>query len=179
MSSGFWQGKTVLVTGAGGFIASHLVEALVAAGAEVRAFVRYNSRNDPGLLALLPSDTLDRISLIAGDLRDYPALRSAVDGCQVVFHLGALIAIPYSYLHPGEVIETNVLGTLNVLLAARESGVSRIVHTSSSEVYGSARQVPIDENHPLQGQAHLACRNILTWKSLPRREGLLFQDALL
>ena len=160
MSPGFWQGKTVLVTGAGGFIASHLVEALVAAGADVRAFVRYNSRNDPGLLAMLPSDILDRISITAGDLRDYPALRSVVDGCQVVFHLGALIAIPYSYLHPGEVVETNVLGTLNVLLAARESGVSRIVHTSSSEVYGTARHVPIDENHPLQGQSPYSASKI-------------------
>jgi dTDP-glucose 4,6-dehydratase len=156
----FWQGKHVLITGAGGFIASHLVEALVSEGARVRAFVRYNSRGDPGLLALLPADTLEKVETIAGDLRDLPAVREAVRGVSHVFHLGALIAIPYSYLHPAEVVETNVIGTLNVLLAAREGGVERMIHTSTSEVYGTARQTPIAESHPLQGQSPYSASKI-------------------
>lgn len=156
----FWDGKTVLVTGAGGFIASHLVEALVARGAHVRAFVRYNSRGDPGLLSLLPGETFRQIEIIAGDLRDLPAVRSAMRGSGFVFHLGALIAIPYSYIHPVEVVETNVMGTLNVLLAARDWDVERIVHTSTSEVYGTAQRVPIDEGHPLQGQSPYSASKI-------------------
>ena len=158
--SGFWQGKDVLVTGAGGFIASHLVEALVAEGANLRAFVRYNSRNDPGLLRLLPADTLARIEIVAGDLRDLPAVGQAMAGVSHVFHLGALIAIPYSYLHPAEVVETNVLGTMNVLLAARRHSVERLIHTSTSEVYGTALRVPIDEDHPLQGQSPYSASKI-------------------
>ncbi len=156
----YWHNKHILVTGAGGFIASHLVEELVAQGAQVRAFVRYNSRGDPGLLSLLPPDTYAQLEVIAGDLRDLPAVKDAMRGVSHVFHLGALIAIPYSYVHPAEVVETNVIGTLNVLLAARESGVARVVHTSTSEVYGTARHVPIDEGHPLQGQSPYSASKI-------------------
>ena len=157
---GDWKGKSVLVTGAGGFIASHLVEALVGAEAHVRAFVRYNSRGDPGLLRSLSKETFDALDVVAGDLRDLAAMHAAMRGIQVVFHLGALIAIPYSYVHPAEVVETNVIGTLNVLLAGRESGVERIVHTSTSEVYGTALRVPIDEGHPLQGQSPYSASKI-------------------
>jgi dTDP-glucose 4,6-dehydratase len=160
MSAEYWQGKRVLVTGAGGFIASHLVEKLVALGARVRAFVRYNSRGDPGLLSQLPKHILDEVEIIAGDLRDLPAVQGAVQGVSHVFHLGALIAIPYSYLHPAEVVETNVLGTMNILLAAQSSGVERVVHTSTSEVYGTALYVPIDEKHPLQGQSPYSASKI-------------------
>jgi NAD dependent epimerase/dehydratase len=156
----FWDGKQVLVTGAGGFIGSHLVEKLAHSGAEVRAFVRYNSRGDPGLLSLLPKEILDKLTIIPGDLRDLPAMLSASRGVEIIFHLGALIAIPYSYIHPVEVVESNVLGTLNVILAGRENGVARIVHTSSSEVYGSALRVPIDETHPLQGQSPYSASKI-------------------
>jgi len=156
----FWQGKHVLVTGAGGFIASHLVEALVIQGAEVRAFVRYNSRNDLGLLKLLPPEVFSQLEIIPGDLRDLPTIYSAMRNVQFVFHLGALIAIPYSYIHPAEVVETNITGTLNVLLAGREQSVERIIHTSTSEVYGTALSVPIDENHPLQGQSPYSASKI-------------------
>jgi len=156
----YWQDRPVLVTGAGGFIASHLVEALIARGARVRAFVRYNSRSDPGLLSLLPADSLAKVEIVAGDLRDLPAMQAAIRGVTHVFHLGALIAIPYSYVHPAEVVETNVIGTLNVLLAGREQGVERIIHTSTSEVYGTALRVPIDENHPLQGQSPYSASKI-------------------
>jgi dTDP-glucose 4,6-dehydratase len=155
-----WQGKSVLVTGAGGFIGSHLAERLAQEGARVRAFVRYNSRHDQGLLSLLPRELLASLDVVSGDLRDADAVHKAVSGAEVVFHLGALIAIPYSYLHPREVIETNVLGTLNVLTAARDLGTPRVVHTSSSEVYGTARYVPIDESHPLQGQSPYSASKI-------------------
>lgn len=156
----YWAGKQVLVTGAGGFIGSHLVETLVKQGARVRAFVRYNSRNDPGLLKILPADVLANMEIIPGDLRDLTALRTAMRGTGQVFHLGALIAIPYSYLHPAEVVEANIIGTLNILLAARELNVERLVHTSSSEVYGTALRVPIDESHPLQGQSPYSASKI-------------------
>jgi NAD dependent epimerase/dehydratase len=156
----FWQDRPVLVTGAGGFIASHLVEVLIAQGAKVRAFVRYNSRSEPGLLSLLPPESLVKVEIIAGDLRDLPAIQAAMRGITHVFHLGALIAIPYSYIHPSEVVETNVIGTLNVLLAGRDLGVERIVHTSTSEVYGTALHVPIDESHPLQGQSPYSASKI-------------------
>jgi NAD dependent epimerase/dehydratase len=156
----FWHSKTVLVTGAGGFIASHLVEDLVAYGAHVRAFVRYNSRGDPGLLSLLPGEIFAQLEIIAGDLRNPAAVKTAMQGTSHVFHLGALIAIPYSYVHPTEVVETNVIGTLNVLMAGREIGVERILHTSTSEVYGTALRVPIDETHPLQGQSPYSASKI-------------------
>ena len=155
-----WTEKRVLVTGAGGFIGSHLTERLVDHGADVRAFVRYNSRNDPGLLRLLPGERLDRVRILMGDLRDADAVRSAVRDVDVVFHLGSLIAIPYSYAHPRETVETNVIGALNVFEAARDAGVEKVVHTSTSEVYGTARYVPIDENHPLQGQSPYSASKI-------------------
>jgi dTDP-glucose 4,6-dehydratase len=155
-----WQGMPVLVTGAGGFIGSHLVEELVERGADVRAFVRYNSRQDIGLLQLVPQEKRRRVEVIAGDLRDVEAVAQATQGVGVVFHLGALISIPYSYLHPREVVETNVLGTLNILMAARACQVDKIIHTSSSEVYGTARSVPMAEDHPLQGQSPYSASKI-------------------
>jgi len=160
MKGDFWRGKPVLVTGAGGFIGSHLTERLVALGARVRAFVRYNSRHDVGLLAMLPPSLLREVEVVQGDLRDAEAVREAFTGIEVAFHLGALIGIPYSYLHPREVVETNVLGTLNVLIAARDKGVARLVHTSTSEVYGTASYAPIDETHPLQGQSPYSASKI-------------------
>jgi len=155
-----WQGKRVLVTGAGGFIASHLVERLVAEGARVRAFIHYNSRNEVGLLRMLAPQIFAQLEVIPGDLRDMEAIRAAAQNVDTIFHLGALIAIPYSYLHPREVIETNIMGTLNVLTAARDLGVRRVVHTSTSEVYGTARYTPIDEAHPLQGQSPYSASKI-------------------
>ena len=155
-----WKNKKVLVSGAGGFIGSHLVETLVKDGAQVRAFVRYNSRNDIGLLRFLPKPILDSVELKLGDLRDADAVREAVRGVDYIFHLGALIAIPYSYLHPRDVVESNVIGTLNVLMAARDVGVERMIHTSTSEVYGTALQIPIDERHPLQGQSPYSASKI-------------------
>jgi len=158
--SELWKNKKILVTGAGGFIGSHLIEALIGSGSHVRAFVRYNSRNDPGLLRLFPKPILDSVELKPGDLRDADAVREAVQGVDYIFHLGALIAIPYSYLHPREVIESNIIGTLNVLMAARDVGVERMIHTSTSEVYGTALHVPIDEQHPLQGQSPYSASKI-------------------
>ncbi len=155
-----WNGVKVLVTGAGGFIASHLVERLVSEGAQVRAFVRYNSRNDVGMLRLIPADVFSQLEIVHGDLRDVEALRDAVKGMDTVFHLGALIAIPYSYVHPREVFDVNVMGTMNVMMAARDFGVRRVVHTSTSEVYGTAQYVPIDEAHPLQGQSPYSASKI-------------------
>ena len=155
-----WHKNRILVTGAGGFIGSHLVESLVKEGAQVRAFVRYNSRGVPGHLRNLPPHIQSHLEVVAGDLRDAQAVRQAVAGCQVVFHLGALISIPYSYRQPAEVAETNFNGTLNVLLACRDLGVDRLVHTSSSEVYGTALREPIDETHPLQGQSPYSASKI-------------------
>ncbi|MFZ5858223.1 MAG: GDP-mannose 4,6-dehydratase [Chloroflexota bacterium] len=156
----FWSQKKVLVTGAGGFIGSHLVERLVEAGADVRAFVRYNSRADPGLLGMASPETLSRLKLIGGDLHDPDAIRKAVEGCEYVFHLGALISIPYSYLHPYEVAESNLMGTLNVLMACRDLAVTRLIHTSTSEVYGTALTPKINESHPLQGQSPYSASKI-------------------
>jgi NAD dependent epimerase/dehydratase len=155
-----WHNKMILVTGAGGFIGSHLTERLVDLGAQVRAFVRYNSRNDWGLLEQLPREKLSQIEVISGDLRDGDAVRHAAEKVDVIFHLGSLIAIPYSYIRPREAVETNVIGALNVVTAAREIGVERVVHTSTSEVYGTARYVPIDEKHPLQGQSPYSASKI-------------------
>ena len=158
--SNFWRDRPVLVTGAGGFIGSHLVETLARSGAKVRAFVRYNSRGDAGMLRLLPQEVLSTVEIVPGDLRDEDAVRQAVRGCNLVFHLGALISIPYSYLHPAEVASTNMMGTLNVLLSCRDLGVERLVHTSTSEVYGTARSVPISEAHPLQAQSPYSASKI-------------------
>ena len=155
-----WNKKTVLVTGAGGFIGSHLTEHLVELGANVKAFVRYNSRNDWGLLELLPKEKLDGIEVIMGDLKDADAVRHAAEEVDIIFHLGSLIAIPYSYVHPRETIETNILGALNVLTAAKENSIEKLIHTSTSEAYGTARYVPIDENHPLQGQSPYSASKI-------------------
>ncbi len=155
-----WKDKTVLVTGAGGFIGSHLVENLASQGANVRAFVRYNSRADIGLLRFVNSDYLKNVEIVMGDLRDTSAVLTAMSTCETIFHLGALIAIPYSYVHPREVVETNIIGTLNVLEAARITKPVRVIHTSTSEVYGTAKFVPITEEHPLQGQSPYSASKI-------------------
>ncbi|MBI2058271.1 MAG: SDR family NAD(P)-dependent oxidoreductase [Nitrospirae bacterium] len=144
-----WTNRKVLVTGAGGFIGSHLVERLVELGARTRAFIRYNSANSWGCLD--ESDVKDDVEVFPGDLRDRDSLRPAMKGVDVLFHLGALIAIPYSYRAPASYLHTNVEGSLNVFQTALDSGVGRVVHTSTSEVYGTARYCPIDEEHPLQG----------------------------
>src|SRR4030043_1636927 len=158
MSDRDWLGKNVLVTGAGGCIASHLVEYLLGAGAQVRAFVRYNSRGEVGYLREIKEQT--HLEVIAGDLRDFDAIDQATKGVEIVFHLGALISIPYSYYHPVEVVESNINGTLNVLMACRKHNINKLVHTSSSEVYGTAISVPIDETHPLQGQSPYSASKI-------------------
>ncbi len=143
-----------LVTGAAGFIASHLVEGLIRRGHEVRAFVRYNSRNLWGWLE--DSSCRDAVEIVLGDVRDYDLVKSAVQGCDTVFHLAALIGIPYSYVSPLAYVRTNVEGTYNVLQAARECDVERVVHTSTSEIYGTAQYVPIDEAHPVNPQSPYA-----------------------
>jgi dTDP-glucose 4,6-dehydratase len=150
----------VLITGAGGFIGSHLCELALSRGAEVRAFVHYNSRNDWGMLDDLERRQLKRIEVVTGDLRDADAVRRAVRGCQVVFHLGALIGIPYSFANPADVVATNVMGTLHVLQAALEAGISRLVQASTSEVYGTAQFVPMDESHPLHPQSPYAASKV-------------------
>jgi NAD dependent epimerase/dehydratase len=154
------SGKKILVTGADGFIGSHLVEALVRSGASVRAFVFYNSFNSWGWLDDAAADVRGQFEVAAGDIRDPQFVRDTVRECEIVLHLAALITIPFSYLSPSAYIETNITGTLNVLQAARDSDVARIVCTSTSEVYGSARYVPIDEDHPLQAQSPYAASKI-------------------
>ncbi|MGE3539074.1 MAG: SDR family NAD(P)-dependent oxidoreductase [Candidatus Tectimicrobiota bacterium] len=155
-----WDTLRVLVTGAGGFIGSHLAERLVRAGAQVRAMVHYNSRNDWGLLEYLDPEVQHAMEVVLGDLTDATLMRRTVAGCEVVFHLGALIAIPYSYQAPRHFIDTNVIGTLNVLQACLDEQVRKVVHTSTSETYGSARYTPMDEQHPLQGQSPYAASKI-------------------
>jgi NAD dependent epimerase/dehydratase len=150
----------VLVTGAGGFIGSHLCEALVRDGAKVRALVHYNARNDWGALEWAAPEIRGALQVISGDVCDPFAVRAAVRGCSTVFHLAALIAIPYSYRSPYSVFSTNVLGTLNVMQAALDEGVQRVMHTSTSEVYGTAREVPIPETHPLQAQSPYSASKI-------------------
>lgn len=155
------MGKAVLVTGAGGFIGSHLVEHLARLGHRVRAFVRYNARDDRGHLADLPRDVLAEVEVHRGDLKDPEAVARAVQGRERVFHLGALIAIPYSYQNPLDVVQTNVMGTAHVLDACRrEPNLERVVLTSTSEVYGTAQYVPIDEKHPLRGQSPYSASKI-------------------
>jgi dTDP-glucose 4,6-dehydratase len=153
--------KTVVVTGAGGFIGSALVEHLVAEGAHVRAMLRYTSRGQRGCLDELAEATMRDVDITLGDVRDVDAVREVLRGADAIFHLAALIGIPYSYEHPQEVIDTNVMGTSNVLIAAKELGtLERIVLTSTSEVYGSALRIPIDEEHPLQAQSPYSATKI-------------------
>ncbi len=152
--------QQVLVTGSAGFIGSHLTELLVSKGYKVRAFVHYNSSNSWGWLDTLPKDTMESIEVFAGDIRDPNGVREAMRGCDAVFHLAALIAIPFSYHSPDTYVDTNIKGTLNVLQAARDLGTSRVLVTSTSEVYGTARYVPIDENHPYQGQSPYSATKI-------------------
>lgn len=150
----------ILVTGAEGFIGSHLVEALVAQGRQVRAMALYNSFGRYGWLDTLPAATRSKIDLVMGDVRDPFSVREAMRGCDAVMHLAALIAIPYSYAAPASYVETNVSGTLNVVQAARDLGTKKVVHTSTSEVYGTAQTVPIAETHPLVGQSPYSASKI-------------------
>ncbi|MCA9062942.1 MAG: GDP-mannose 4,6-dehydratase, partial [Planctomycetaceae bacterium] len=153
-----WNGRNVLVTGAGGFIGSHLTEALTRAGANVRALVHYNSAGRRGWLD--SSELQNDFEVVAGDITDPGSVYHAMLGRDTVFHLAALIAIPYSYVAPSSYVQTNIVGTLNVLEAARRQGTERIAHTSTSEVYGTALQVPISESHPLQGQSPYSASKI-------------------
>jgi len=150
----------ILITGADGFIGSHLTEALVREGRDVRAFVYYNSFGSRGWLDHSPRDVRDNLDVFAGDVRDPHGVRQAMQGCDAVLHLAALIAIPYSYHSPDTYVDTNIKGTLNVLQAARQLDVRRVIHTSTSEVYGTARFVPITEEHPLQGQSPYSATKI-------------------
>lgn len=152
--------QTALVTGADGFIGSHLVEKLIDEGNKVRAFVYYNSFNSWGWLDTFPKDKLNKIEIFAGDVRDPNGVRTAMKGVDVVYHLAALIAIPYSYHSPDSYVDTNVKGTLNILQAARDYNVKRVLVTSTSEVYGTALYVPIDEKHPKQGQSPYSATKI-------------------
>ncbi len=154
------KGKKILVTGADGFIGSHLVEHLVREGHSVRAFVLYNSFNSWGWLDRSPKEITDNLEIFAGDVRDPNGVREAMKGCDVVLHLAALIAIPYSYHSPDTYVDTNVKGTLNIVQAAKDLGIERVVHTSTSEVYGTAQFVPITEDHPLQGQSPYSATKI-------------------
>lgn len=155
-----FTGKKILVTGAEGFIGSHLVELLVDTDADVRAFVLYNSFNDWGWLDTFREEKKKKLDIFTGDVRDPVSVKEAMKGIDVVFHLAALIAIPYSYQAPGSYIDTNINGTLNILQAAREAGVERVLVTSTSEVYGTAHYVPIDEGHPRQGQSPYSATKI-------------------
>ena len=155
-----WMGRNVLVTGSGGFIGSNLVEALAREGANVTAFLHYNARADMGMLRYSDPELRRNIKPYFGELRDPQAVRQAMQGAQTVFHLAALIGIPYSYVHPYDVVQTNMVGTLNVLSTARDLNVERVIHTSTSEVYGTALYAPIDEKHPLQGQSPYSASKI-------------------
>lgn len=152
--------KKILVTGADGFIGSHLTETLLDEGYDVRAFVLYNSFNTWGWLDTFPKEKLDKIDIFTGDVRDPNAVRKAASGVDAIFHLAALIAIPYSYYAPDAYVDTNIKGTLNVLQAARDLDIERVLVTSTSEVYGTAQYVPIDEKHPYQGQSPYSATKI-------------------
>lgn len=151
-----FSNQKILVTGADGFIGSHLVEELVRRGHKVRAFVYYNSFNSWGWLDTIPRETLKRIEIFSGDIRDPNGVLEACQGIDVIFHLAALIGIPFSYHSPDSYIDTNIKGTLNILQAARKTGAKKIVHTSTSEIYGTAQYVPIDERHPVNPQSPYA-----------------------
>lgn len=155
-----FSGKRLLVTGADGFIGSHLTERLIESGYCVRAFACYNSFNSWGWLDNSPKEIKNEMDVISGDIRDASRVKQAMQDCDAVFHLAALVAIPYSYLSPQAYIETNIKGTLNILQAARELELERVVHTSTSEVYGTAKYVPIDENHPIKAQSPYAASKI-------------------
>jgi NAD dependent epimerase/dehydratase len=155
-----WSGRRVLVTGVGGFIGSHVAETLVQAGASVRAFVRYVSRGDYGWLETSPPEILEELEIFRGDLANPEAVVNAVAGREIVLHLGALVPIPYSYRHPREFVTANLEATLNVLEAVRREEIARIVHISTSEVYGTAMRVPIDEEHPLHPQSPYAATKV-------------------
>lgn len=152
--------KKILITGADGFIGSHLTETLVKQGYNIRAFVLYNSFNSWGWLDTLPHNIKENIDVFSGDIRDPYGVKQAMQGCDLVMHLAALIAIPYSYHSPDTYVDTNIKGTLNILQAARELSVDKIIHTSTSEVYGTAQFVPITEEHPLQGQSPYSASKI-------------------
>lgn len=152
--------KKKLVTGADGFIGSHLAEELVKQGSQVKAFVLYNSFNTWGWLDSLPNEIMDNVEVFTGDVRDPNGVKEAMKGCDAVFHLAALIAIPFSYHSPDTYVDTNIKGTLNVLQAARDLDIERVLVTSTSEVYGTAQYVPIDENHPYQGQSPYSATKI-------------------
>lgn len=154
------KGKKVLVTGADGFIGSHLVERLLEEGAQVKAFVYYNSFNSWGWLDTFPKEKLDQLEIFTGDVRDPYGVKTAMKGCDIVFHLAALIAIPYSYHSPDSYVDTNIKGTLNIIQAAKELGIEKVLVTSTSEVYGTALYVPIDEKHPKQGQSPYSATKI-------------------
>ncbi|MDD3024599.1 MAG: NAD-dependent 4,6-dehydratase LegB [Syntrophomonadaceae bacterium] len=154
------KGKRILITGADGFIGSHLSEYMLRSGYDVKAFVLYNSFNSWGWLDHLPRDIQDGLEVFAGDIRDPHGVKAAMQNCDLVLHLASLVGIPYSYHSPDSYIDTNIKGTLNILQAARQLGVEKIVHTSSSEVYGSARYVPINEEHALQGQSPYSASKI-------------------
>ncbi len=155
-----WDKKKVLVTGAGGFIGSHLTERLFELGAKIRAFVRYTSRADEGFIKYFSDDLRKHMDIVYGDIRELETVVKAIDGVDIIFNLAALVGIPYSYIHPQEVIEANTIGTLNVLMAARDVGVEKLVQTSTSEVYGTARYVPINEDHPKQPQSPYSASKI-------------------
>jgi NAD dependent epimerase/dehydratase len=154
------KNKKILVTGADGFIGSHLVEKLVDDGYDVKAFVYYNSFNSWGWLDSFPKEKLEKIEIFTGDIRDPNGVRTAVKGCDIIFHLAALIAIPYSYHSPDSYVDTNIKGTLNILQAAKDYGVEKTIITSTSEVYGTGLYVPIDEKHPKQGQSPYSATKI-------------------
>ena len=155
-----WADRPVLVTGAGGFIGSHLVEQLLQLKAKVHCFLRYNSLSRKGFLDILGETERAKLQIITGDLESQETVMHAAKGVDIIFHLGALVSVPYSFLHPEETVRTNTIGTLNVLMAARRYGISKTVITSTSEVYGTARYVPMDEEHPLQAQSPYAASKI-------------------
>lgn len=154
------KNKKILVTGADGFIGSHLTEELVRQGHDVKAFVLYNSFNSWGWLDHSPKEIKNELKIFAGDIRDPHGVKEALKGCDIVFHLAALIAIPFSYHSPDTYVDTNIKGTLNIIQAAREIGIQKVIHTSTSEVYGTAQFVPITEDHPLQGQSPYSASKI-------------------